>query len=459
MNAHPFKTFATSITTLSVAAMFVFADPCFAQKGEGGRKERGQSDSGQSGRSSPQGQGQGQSGRKQSSSSNSVQGQSQSRQAFRQDGESRKPSARQPSTQTPTAEQPSQRSRNPQQTQQQPQTPQTFRRQGNQPTTADGLREANRAELERQRQQSFFRGRSDRDERDDREFNRDRSNVIQGRDNDLRQSVLGRDFNRARDGRDLNRSDWSQIGGRIRSDWNHRDRDNLPFRFGWWNNYPRDRWPVYGPWGYTRWRDRPDYWWGWTPANQLTTWLTFGWDRPRYWVYGQGGNIYYQDNYVYYDGDRYLPVNEYYQQIYNQAHSVPQISADVAESMEWQPLGVFAVARDESEAQRTIQIAVNKNGVLAGTYYNAQNGHVHPITGMVDDRTQRAAWAFADGEHPKVVFESSIFNLTKPECTIMVHFGPEADATETWHLVRLEQPDGANSPAPAPRTATRYELP
>jgi hypothetical protein len=282
--------------------------------------------------------------------------------------------------------------------------------------------------------------------------------VIRERDGDWQRSVVGRDFDR--DGRDRDRSDWSRIGGRIRTDWSRRDRDNLPFRFGWWNNYPRDRWPVYGPWGYTRWNDRPYYWWGWTPANNLTNWLVFGWERPRYWVYGTGGNIYYQDNYVYYDGDRYLPVDEYYQQVYNLAHSVPQIDADVAEKMEWQPLGVFAVTRDGREQpQRTIQLAVNKEGVLAGTYHNAENGHVHPITGMVDNRTQRAAWAFADGEHPKIVFETSIFNLTKPESTIMVHFGPGADEAETWHVVRLEQPESSDVQTVTPRTATRHELP
>jgi hypothetical protein len=121
---------------------------------------------------------------------------------------------------------------------------------------------------------------------------------------------------------------------------------------------------------------------------------------------------------------------------------------------------VFAVTRDGREQpQRTIQLAVNKEGVLAGTYHNAENGHVHPITGMVDNRTQRAAWAFADGEHPKIVFETSIFNLTKPESTIMVHFGPGADEAETWHVVRLEQPESSDVQTVTPRTATRHELP
>jgi hypothetical protein len=115
--------------------------------------------------------------------------------------------------------------------------------------------------------------------------------------------------------------------------------------------------------------------------------------------------------------------------------------------MDWAPLGVFAVTRIDSDSlseseQRTIQLAVNKEGVITGTYFNPQNNHVHPLSGMVDTRSQRAAWAFADGEHPKVVFETSIFNLTEPDSTMMVHFGEQASDAEVWHLVRLEQPEG-----------------
>jgi hypothetical protein len=209
-----------------------------------------------------------------------------------------------------------------------------------------------------------------------------------------------------------------------------------------------------------RWRDRPYYWWGWTPANNLVTWFTFDWNRPRYWTYGPGANIYYQGDYVYYDGTQYLPVNDYYQRVYDLAHSVPTIDDRAAESMDWAPLGVFAATRDNESSDsvhRTFQLAANKEGVITGTYYNAQSGHVHPVTGMVDNRTQRAAWAFADGEHPKTVFETSVFNLTKPQSTMMVHFGPQAADTEVWHMIRLERPDGTSAEMPAPQP--RYELP
>jgi hypothetical protein len=305
----------------------------------------------------------------------------------------------------------------------------------------------NRSATDRDRveRDNIARDRLNRDNIDRDRF--DRQNVARDRDQFDRDRLDRDRFDRDRF--DRNRDDFSRVASQIRDDWRRRDRDDLPFRSDWWSDNRNDRWPGWGPWGYSRWNDRPYYWWGWTPATNLTTWLVFGWDRPGYWGYGPGRNIYYQDNYVYYDGVRYLPVNDYYQVVYDQAHSVPQINPSDAEKMDWAPLGVFAaipsgVRTDVSE--RTLQLAVNKNGVVSGTYYNPQNGIVHPVAGTVDDRTQRAAWSYADGEHPEIVFETSIFNLTKSESTMMVHFGPSADETEVWQLVRLERPEALPQP-------------
>jgi len=234
----------------------------------------------------------------------------------------------------------------------------------------------------------------------------------------------------------------------VRNDWSGRDSRNLPFQGSWWDNNRNDRWPAYGPYAWSGWRGRPYYWWGWTPVGRLTSWLAFGWDRPRYWGYGQGSNIYCDDDYVYYDGERYEPVSDYYQQVYDLAHSAPKIDEKEAKDMEWSPLGVFAVARDDDngrdrDPERTIQLAVNKEGVIGGTFYNSEKKEAHPLAGKVDEHTQRAAWAFADGEREKMVFETSINNLTRDESTMMVHFGPRQSYTEVWHLIRLEQPDSS----------------
>jgi hypothetical protein len=360
--------------------------------------------------------------------------------------------------------------------------PQTFRRgdgvtvpnRTSEPRVARGDVDRDDRDRSSRQQQSFFRGPTDRPDSANRvDRDRDRADAIRDRDRqtdgDWRNQVFGdrdRDrFDGNRDrfdrDRDRDRDRFARDFTRLRSDWNWRNRNDVPFRLGWWDNYRRDRWPAFGPWASVRWRDRPFYWWNWTTAARLTPWFVFGWNRPYYWQYGPGANIYYQGDYVYYDGQQYEPIDAYYDRIYALAHSVPNVDAAAAESMEWQPLGVFVATDDERSGERSLQIAVTREGIIGGTYYNSGNGHVHPISGMVDKHSQRAAWAFADGEHPKVVFETSIFNLTKDQVTMMVHFGPRADETEVWNLVRMEEPDGEGvlPGNPPPSTPSRNQLP
>ena len=333
--------------------------------------------------------------------------------------------------------------------------------------------ESNRGRGERQPQRSFYRG-PDTDQFEQQSsrnesFGRDRNRGDNNRNRDFDRDRENDRFDRyERDRIDFDRfggNDWDRFGRDVRRNW-WRDNDwnSAPFRYGWWNNYYGASWPVYSPWRFSRWQNRPYYWWSYTPATALTDWLVFGWNRPRYWAYGPGANIYDQDGYVYYDNRRTIAVNDYYQDIYNLAHSVPNISQEEAEKMDWKPLGVFALVRQnesQSQSQRVLQLAVNKDGVLTGTYYNRESNQAHPVSGMVDERTQRAAWAFADGEQKDVVFETAFYNLTRDNSTMMVHFGPQTGDTEVWHLVRLEQPEntGNTGSSVQRRPATSRTLP
>jgi hypothetical protein len=322
-----------------------------------------------------------------------------------------------------------------------------------------GGQERNRSGQQSRR--SFYRGPDDGQRSEAfQQFSRDRLQDGDRNRNERNQSARGRDFDRSDFNRYLggNGRDDSRWNNDVRNNWwRNNDRNNIPFRSSWWNGFYGDNWPVYSPYRYSRWSNRPNYWWGYTTAPLLTNYLVFGFDRPRYWSYGPGANIYYQDDYVYYDNRRTIPVNDYYRQIYDLAHSVPNISQSEAESMDWSPLGVFAVGRNpDAGSQRALQMAINKEGVVTGTYFNRETNEVHPVSGMVDERTQRAAWAFADGTQKNVVFETALYNLTRDQSTMMVHFGPNAGDTEVWHLVRLEQPDSTgNAAMPQQQSATR----
>lgn len=248
----------------------------------------------------------------------------------------------------------------------------------------------------------------------------------------------------------------SRYASQVRRNWNdnwwnkhdrnyYHDRHHIPFAFAWWAG--RSRAPYFYYWQDFGWRNEPYYWWHTCSAPLLTTWVDFGWNYPCYWDYGPGEYIsYYQDT-VYVDGHRYATSLDYYAQVRGLARSVPTLTQDQLAGMEWLPLGVFAVTRPgEVASNELVQLAVSKDGVLSGTWFDQESGTARPLQGMVEQETQRAAWCFADAPNEGLVVETSVYNLTEQECTALAHLGPVT--TEYWQLVRLEQPAQPAAPAP-----------
>jgi len=92
-----------------------------------------------------------------------------------------------------------------------------------------------------------------------------------------------------------------------------------------------------------------------------------------------------------------------------------------------------------------VQLAVSKEGIISGTLYNTQTDAAQSVQGQVDKETQRVAMRIADSD--TVVIETGIYNLTQDQTPILVHYG--TDRTETWMLVRLENPAGDDTAAAA----------
>ena len=148
--------------------------------------------------------------------------------------------------------------------------------------------------------------------------------------------------------------------------------------------------------------------------------------------------MYYENNAVYIDGQQYASAEQYYDEATEIATSVPEMTDEQATEMEWMPLGVFALTAEGVNASSMyLQLAVSREGVIAGTFYNESTGATHPVEGMVDEKTQRAAWKAADGTNPDLVMETGIYNLTQDQAEVLVHFGPEK--TQTALMVRLEE--------------------
>ncbi|WP_145362854.1 hypothetical protein [Stratiformator vulcanicus] len=186
------------------------------------------------------------------------------------------------------------------------------------------------------------------------------------------------------------------------------------------------------------------YWWGATTFAGLTGWMVgTAWSEPVYYTYGTGGNVYYEGDTVYVEGS---PVSSqtYYDQAVTLAKAAPEVTEEQAEQIEWKPLGVFAIAAEDAEkSYRYLQLAVSKDGVIAGTFYNELTDTTRPIEGTVDKETQRAAFTFADGENTEIVMETTLGNLSQEDSTALVHFGDVM--TQTWLLVRLPDPESEES--------------
>jgi hypothetical protein len=193
---------------------------------------------------------------------------------------------------------------------------------------------------------------------------------------------------------------------------------------------------------------------GWYRAHPVA-WRAAAWTAAAYWawapyatvarfcgypavpvVYDYGSNVVYQDNRVYYNGEPVATAEEYAAQATDLAEAGQ--AAKPAETDEWQSLGVFAMVQgDEKDANNIFQIAINKDGVIRGNYYNALTDTTVPLYGSVDKKTQRAAWIV--GEKKETVYETGVGNLAQPETSMLVHFGKER--TQQWTLVRMEPPE------------------
>jgi uncharacterized protein (TIGR03000 family) len=165
--------------------------------------------------------------------------------------------------------------------------------------------------------------------------------------------------------------------------------------------------------------------------------------EPIYYDYGN--TIVYQDNNVYDNGQEVATAPQYEQQAATIAQQGQEAQPPATDK--WQPLGVFALVQgDDTTSNTMFQLAVNQEGIIRGNYYDGLMDSTSTVYGSVDKKTQRAAWTIGDKKTP--VFDAGLFNLTKDETPVLVHFGP--DKTQQWLLVRVQQKDGKSAPGTEP---------
>jgi hypothetical protein len=90
-----------------------------------------------------------------------------------------------------------------------------------------------------------------------------------------------------------------------------------------------------------------------------------------------------------------------------------------------------------------VQLAVSKDGVIAGTWQNTVSGTTKNVEGMVDRETQRAAWTVVGETRP--IMETGIGNLTEDTTPVLVHYAD--GTTQQMLLVRMDAPPKDGSAA------------
>jgi hypothetical protein len=200
---------------------------------------------------------------------------------------------------------------------------------------------------------------------------------------------------------------------------------------------------------------------GWY-AKYPGAWFAAGWVAGRAWAasswysvasycgypaepmyYDYGSTVVYEGDSVYVNGESAGTPEQYAEQAVELADAGREAAPPKEE--EWQPLGVFAMVRgDEETSDKIFQLAVSKEGVIRGNYYDAIGDNTLPVYGSVDKKTQRAAWSI--GDKKDIVYEAGIANLTKDQATVLVHFSK--DNTQQFTFVRIEKPEEASTPTP-----------
>lgn len=200
----------------------------------------------------------------------------------------------------------------------------------------------------------------------------------------------------------------SQKGQQDRNAWGDRIREHVRNRnFNRGNAFNNQFWHRhrYNPsFGYGN-------WWNGSSWKQINQWVPWGYAAP-----------------LYYEGEAPIEIAE--QDIYYAEAPTPPPNAS------WMPLGVFGLLYDlESDTPPTMffQLAINREGGIAGTYYNQDNDKLYTVYGVVERASQRAVWKI--GDQQTTIFQTGLYNLSLSQTPVTVAFAN--GQTETWYLVRM----------------------
>ena len=112
--------------------------------------------------------------------------------------------------------------------------------------------------------------------------------------------------------------------------------------------------------------------------------------------------------------------------------NVPQF--DTSNYGNWYPLGVFSLMAGPGDAgTRIVQLAVDRNGRIAGNYYDMITNSSYNVSGDVRQQSQRVS--FSLNKNQFIRFRTSVGQLLQPYGSLTVQL---PGGEQQWQIVRLE---------------------
>ena len=116
-----------------------------------------------------------------------------------------------------------------------------------------------------------------------------------------------------------------------------------------------------------------------------------------------------------------------------------KVDAQEADKLEWLPLGVFALCKsEEGDPTMFLQIAISREGIVAGSFANTTNNENLSVQGGADRESTRLAVTI--GNQDDVVVETGLYSVTEQQASALVHY--QDGTRENWLLVKMPDPQG-----------------
>lgn len=119
-----------------------------------------------------------------------------------------------------------------------------------------------------------------------------------------------------------------------------------------------------------------------------------------------------------------------------------QGAADPAGDAKFLPLGVFSIAPEgQTEAAALVHLAVSKDGIVRGTYYDLKTDKDQTVHGAVNKENHSVAFTLGKG---KTVYQTWLEDLIEEQSgpvTVKTGEGP----SQTWTIARYTEEDDKKS--------------